>query len=464
MSACTYARISRDRMGAGLGVGRQQSDCQQYAEDHGLGPVLHEFSDNDLSAYSGKPRPGYDALVAAMESGEVTTVVAWHVDRLTRQPAELEHLMAVAKRTGCKVRTVTAGELDPTSPDGMLMARITGSIAAYESAHKSRRITRKVEQMAAAGQPHGGRRRFGYEAGMTSVRESEAGVIRDMASRLLGGESLYSLAKWLDAEGIVGPQGATFTGPNLRNLMMRPHLAALRVHQGQVVGDGQWPAILSRGTHEALVAYLTDPTRRTTTSSARKYLLTGLATCAECGLTLRGRPNHKRAGRAYACQSGRHVHRDMERVDLYVEEAIVGWLEARDEAGDLAVDAGVDEVDHLRSERQALSERLDEVSDAYAAGDSSLAMLRRVTASVEAELAKVDQAIADAELASRRPQAVLAGMTGTGARAAWEAADLNRQRAIIDTLATVELVGSATGHKEKFSPERHVRIHWRHEE
>lgn len=463
MSACTYARISRDRMGAGLGVGRQQSDCQQYAEDHGLGPVLHEFSDNDLSAYSGKPRPGYDALVAAMESGEVTTVVAWHVDRLTRQPAELEHLMAVAQRTGCKVRTVTAGELDPTSPDGMLMARITGSIAAYESAHKSRRITRKVEQMALDGQPHGGRRRFGYEPGMAAIRESEATVLRDMASRLLGGESLYSLAQWLDAEGIRGPQGAKFTGPNLRNLMMRPHLAALRVHRGEVVGEGKWPAIISRGTHEALVAFLTDPTRRTTTSSARKYLLTGLGTCAECGLTLRGRPNHKRQGRAYACQTGRHVHRDMDAVDLMVSEAIVTRLEALDAAGQFKADDEVDEVAHLRIQRQALSERLDAVANDYAAGDLSVGVLRRVTASVESELAEVDRLLGDAQVAAAAPAAALAGMTGRGAREAWQNASLGTQRAIIDTLATVALVGSATGHKERFNPERHVRITWRSE-
>jgi hypothetical protein len=42
------------------------------------------------------------------------------------------------------------------------------------------------------------------------------------------------------------------------------------------------------------------------------------------------------------------------------------------------------------------------------------------------------------------PVAVLDGMTGPGARAAWEGADLGRRRAIIDTLAEVRLRGAAT--------------------
>jgi len=60
--AVLYTRISKDREGAGLGVERQRADCLELAERLGWQIVGHH-SDNDLSAYTGKPRPGYKALL-----------------------------------------------------------------------------------------------------------------------------------------------------------------------------------------------------------------------------------------------------------------------------------------------------------------------------------------------------------------------------------------------------------------
>jgi hypothetical protein len=296
---------------------------------------------------------------------------------------------------------------------------------------------------------------------MVAIRESEAVVVRDLCARLLGGESLHSLSRWLDAEGITGTEGGKFTGPNLRHLLMRPHLAGLRVHRGQVVGEGQWQPIISTGTHEAVVALLSDASRRTSTSNARVYLLAGLATCATCGGAVRGRPGYKAKGRAYACETGRHVHRQTEGVDLYVSEAIIRRLELLDAAGAFKADEQRDEVAHLRHERDALAQRLDDVVAAYSAGDLSLDMMRRTTAHVESELVALDVLLADAQVAQARPAAALAGMTGRGARQAWEGASLGRQRAIIDTLATIQLQGSAPGRREKFDAPTHVLIHWR---
>ncbi|MCY7290261.1 MAG: recombinase family protein, partial [Cryobacterium sp.] len=46
----------------GLGVERQREDCLQLARERGW-EVVAEFADNDISAYSGRSRPGYRALL-----------------------------------------------------------------------------------------------------------------------------------------------------------------------------------------------------------------------------------------------------------------------------------------------------------------------------------------------------------------------------------------------------------------
>jgi site-specific DNA recombinase len=44
------------------------------------------YADNDLSAYTRKPRPEWLRLQADIRAGMVTGIACWHVDRLTRSP------------------------------------------------------------------------------------------------------------------------------------------------------------------------------------------------------------------------------------------------------------------------------------------------------------------------------------------------------------------------------------------
>jgi len=79
--AAIYCRISQDRTGAGLGVARQETDCRAVCDRRGW-DVVEVYTDNDVSAYSGKPRPGWTRLLGDVQSGLIDAVVGWHVDRL----------------------------------------------------------------------------------------------------------------------------------------------------------------------------------------------------------------------------------------------------------------------------------------------------------------------------------------------------------------------------------------------
>ncbi|MEH3154030.1 MAG: recombinase family protein [Gordonia paraffinivorans] len=110
-TAALYVRISQDREGAGLGVERQTEDCTALAARLGW-TVTKVFTDNDVSAYSGKRRPAYRELLDAIERGEVAGVIAWHPDRLHRSPAELEEFIALVEEgAGVVTHTVQAGRV-----------------------------------------------------------------------------------------------------------------------------------------------------------------------------------------------------------------------------------------------------------------------------------------------------------------------------------------------------------------
>jgi len=115
MSAAIYCRISRDPSGAELGVRRQEKDCRAVAEREGW-DVIEILVDDDRSAYSGKPRPAYQRLCELLKEEAVDVLVAWHPDRLTRQPRELEDLIDLLESTNTRVRTVQTGEYDLGTP------------------------------------------------------------------------------------------------------------------------------------------------------------------------------------------------------------------------------------------------------------------------------------------------------------------------------------------------------------
>lgn len=181
-------------------MARQLEDCRKLAADRGW-PIGDEYVDNDVLAYSGKPRRENAHTLSDLKSGARDAVIVYNLDRLHRRPVELEEFVALCESVGVRdVATVTA-DIDLGNDDGLFMARIFVAFAAEESGRKSARIRRKMLQNAEQGLPHGSVRPFGYENDKITLRADEAKVIREMVDRYLAGASIRSLTIWLnDAE------------------------------------------------------------------------------------------------------------------------------------------------------------------------------------------------------------------------------------------------------------------------
>lgn len=89
---------------------------------------------------------------------------------------------------------VTGGEYDLTTPEGRFTARIVGAVARKESEDRSRRARRKHLELAEQGRPAG---QLGW--GVRSHAERE--LVREAASRLLGGQGLMTNHEGLEPAG-----------------------------------------------------------------------------------------------------------------------------------------------------------------------------------------------------------------------------------------------------------------------
>jgi site-specific DNA recombinase len=213
-----YTRISRDRVGAGLGVERQLEDCQALVDQIG-GETVLTLTDNDISAYSGKSRPGYLSLLEAMCTGHIDAVVTWHADRLHRSMIELEEYALASKEHSVATHTVRAGAIDLSTPSGRLVARQLGAVARYEVEHSIERQKAAKLQAAKAGKYGGGLRPYGYKADGVTIEPSERDVLLEMADRIIGGESYRQIALDLNARGITTSRGGMWRALKIPNVV-----------------------------------------------------------------------------------------------------------------------------------------------------------------------------------------------------------------------------------------------------
>ena len=146
MQAAIYLRQSEDRNGDMLAVDRQREDCVKLCAQRGWATT--EYIDNDTSATNGKRRPAYQRMLADIRAGLIDAVVAWDLDRLYRQPRELEDLIDLADQKHLALATV-AGDADLSTDNGRLFARIKGAVARSRST--ARRAAEAGQQAARQG-------------------------------------------------------------------------------------------------------------------------------------------------------------------------------------------------------------------------------------------------------------------------------------------------------------------------
>ncbi len=449
--AFVYLRQSLDRTGSGAAVERQREDCLKLCAERGW-DVAQVYVDNDVSASSRKPRPGYQRMLEAVETGGAEVVVAWHVDRLTRRLTELEELIDLAQRTGLRIATVT-GDVDLSTDAGRLVGRILASVARGEVERKGARQKRAQQQAAEQGRPAGGRRPFGYASDGVTINESEARHVREAYADVMHGASLKSIARrWNDARALT-TAGNEWAHGTVRGVLKNPRYAGLRTYRGEVVGPATWDALVDADTFEAVRAILSVPERRTTLSTARKYLLPSLALCWKCGSDVA--TGHTRHGkRVYVCRASKCISRKAEPVDQFVEAVVVERL-SRPDATDLLAPTGTDELRELQGRAAGIRERLDDLATGLEEGILTLPAVRKSSARLKAELAATE-----AELAAAVHTDALGPLVAAeNVAEVWTGLDIGQRRQVVDALMTITLLKPESGRRD-FDPAS-VQVDWK---
>ena len=430
--AVSYCRISHDLAGLEAGVDRQRIDTDRLALDRGW-TLVERVVDNERSAsrYAKKGREGWAQIMEMIDRREVDALVAYDLDRLTRQPKELERLIDAAENG---LRVVTAsGMLDLATDGGRLIARMLCSVAAHEADRIRSRITTKLRHDAETGKPHWVRRPFGYtmrdpldpSSATGNVVEAERVWVQRMYEWCIEGDSPNKIARRLNDANVIQATGAPWTSNGVRKLILASRNIAMRSHKGKVVGPAQWAPLVNVELYDAagiaLAARNTGELNR-----GKRSMFTGFLRCGRCGSKMVR--NNSAASAAWLCAKGGSGSRGCNGlwikaapVDEFVLELVLVHIGAAKIATTKANPSGVARVDELQHD-------LAELAAMVAAGSLSMKDYKTMHTGLSARLSAAEN-----ELAQTDVHNALARMAGDVATLAerWPDLDLELQRRII---------------------------------
>ncbi|CAM4046912.1 recombinase family protein [Helcobacillus massiliensis] len=498
--AAVYLRISQDREMDGLAIERQREDCLEIVERNGW-QLAGEYVDQSKSATDKtKKRPAYDRMVADYEAGRFSAIVCYDLDRLTRQPRQLEDWIDAAEEQRLSLVTVS-GEADLASDSGRFFVRVKAAAARGEVERKSERQSRAHLQRAKQGRPPKGVRPLGYNIdGSLVPAEAEAAREIFRLFAIHDGPSIAAIAAGLSgktgphiprslphlpkhsrtlaiernerraAEGLDPkpvPDDGPWSSSTVLGILRNPRYAGYSVYtdrrarednkrrswHAQIVrgSDGEpvrglWDPIVDDATWWRVQQRLDAPERITNRkgSTARLHLGSGLYQCGECHVPVRAH------GQRYRCPEC-HLARSRAQIDDWVLRIIRARLGRPD-----LVDA-LEPIDQPRITEIAAQIAAHEARIIRAQRDYDQAViegfdLKRIR---DRERAEIDELTK--ERLSLMMMRDLGGVVdAVDPVAAFDEADLMIKRRIIDLFCTVFLYRHQRG-KKTFNPET-VRI------
>lgn len=429
-------------------VDRQERACRKLARARGWS-VVEVVTDNDRSAsrYSRKSRPGWADVLGRIERGEVGVVLAQHLDRITRQPKEVEHLIDLVEETGVILATAE-GQLDLTTGDGRAMARVAVTFAAHGSDATSRRMRAQREDRARQGRPVRTVDGFGWRGPQPDPIEAEA--IREAARSVIAGASLASVARAWNGLGLERRRTSSpWRSQDVRVVLLNPRHRGGAVYRGEVVARAEGPVILEPELAHGLDAVLHDPARAR--GPRRRRALSGVLRCGKCGAVMVrsvvGTPPRDgwRCNPSAGCGS---VAVTAGPIDDAVIEAVLRALD-----GGIPTSAPATDPSAAR-ELTEVDEQARELGTAYGGGKVGLGAFLAASEQLEAR-----RAAAMTRLTPSRSRAALAPYGRPGAvRDAWPSLDEEARNVILRAVLDAVVIEAAQGRQ---APEDRIgEVRW----
>lgn len=246
----------------------------------------------DVESGLSQERPGYLELLHLIDTRQISEVVCTRIDRLGRDAAATDALIAIAAKRGVIITCLDGGTVDSQTPQGFLLSRIATSMAEMESRMLSMRVRAGYSEGRKRARPLRGKVCWGYRISADKSRLEPDPIEFPRAKRFLelckrcDWRMNTALDQWHNAElGAIPLNSCRAVKAWLLNPVLRGGLGYLKSNDNtykEIVWETH-PALLSHSNYLIMERQLQDNRRRWGHSAKIKpRLLTGLCVCAGC--------------------------------------------------------------------------------------------------------------------------------------------------------------------------------------
>lgn len=275
--AAIYIRVSTDAQAEeGYSIDAQKEQLTAYCIAKGV--KNYEYYIDGGYSGSSLSRPEIQRLIQDCKGGNISHVVVFKLDRLSRSQKDTLYLIEDIFIPN-EVEFVSLGEsIDTSSPTGKLMIGILSAFAQLERENIRLRTRMGMKERVKSGLwMGGGKIPFGYDYDSTQgilIPNKDADTVRQVYKLYLDGKSMQDIANVL----------------GLKWEMLVKQILKRKINYGIIEYNGEE----YHGKHEPIItkdiydAAMTEMKRRSNSSIIKTdHLLTGLIFCGKCGARMR---------------------------------------------------------------------------------------------------------------------------------------------------------------------------------
>lgn len=308
-----YARVSTENDEQEDSYERQREHFEEKIMANPKWEYVPGYADWGVTGTKAEARKNFMRMIEDCRAGKINRILVKSISRFARNTVDTLMYIRELREMGISVFFETQN-IDTMSASGDVLITILAAMAEQESRTMSTNIKWAYQKRFKDGQVLINPATLGYkkDGDEYEIVEEEAEIIRMVFRNYLAGDSVRQIADALNAEGYMTRKGNGFKPNSILNILANEKYTGNAIlgktfkpdvlSKHRVKNEGQAPSYYVENSHPAIISQelfdmvQAEKERRKNLRStaktgrgkySRKYVLSGLLVCANCGAKFR---------------------------------------------------------------------------------------------------------------------------------------------------------------------------------